>query len=81
MDVQLYRKVEEWSGIEQDMESKKKTIISMHAKINAQIEKVWKFWTTPEDILKWNNACDDWQTTRAENDLRAGAGSIIEWKP
>jgi uncharacterized protein YndB with AHSA1/START domain len=72
MDVQLYRKVKEMLVIEQVMESKEKTIISVQTKINVPIEKAWKFWTTPEDIIKWNNASDDWQTTRAENDLRAG---------
>jgi uncharacterized protein YndB with AHSA1/START domain len=72
MDVQLYRKVKEMLVIEQVMESKEKTIISVQTKINASIEKAWKFWTTPEDIVKWNNASDDWQTTKAENDLRVG---------
>ena len=40
--------------------------------VKAPVEKVWKFWTTPEHITKWNKASDDWHTTRAENDLRAG---------
>jgi uncharacterized protein YndB with AHSA1/START domain len=54
------------------MKSEEKTIISVQAKINASIETIWKCWTTPEDIFKWNNASDDWHTTRAENDLRVG---------
>ena len=54
------------------MDSKEKIIISVQAIINAPIETVWKNWTTPEDIIKWNNASDDWHTTRAENDLRIG---------
>jgi uncharacterized protein YndB with AHSA1/START domain len=33
---------------------------------------VWKFWTTPADIVKWNNASEDWHTPHAENDLRVG---------
>jgi len=54
------------------MAKKEKTIISVQAKINASIEKVWKHWTTPEDIVNWNNSSDDWHTPRAENDLREG---------
>lgn len=46
--------------------------ITVQAIINASIEKVWKFWTTPEHITQWNNASDDWHTPRAENDLRTG---------
>jgi uncharacterized protein YndB with AHSA1/START domain len=54
------------------MVSKEKTTISIRTKINAPLNKVWKFWTTPGDIVKWNNASDDWYTPGAENDLRAG---------
>jgi uncharacterized protein YndB with AHSA1/START domain len=49
-----------------------KKTITVQAIINAPIEKVWEFWTTPEHIMKWNNASDDWHTPRAENDLRTG---------
>ena len=54
------------------MESKVKTIISVQANINAPVELVWKLWSTPGDIIKWNNASEDWHTPRAENDLKAG---------
>ena len=36
------------------------------------MEKVWEFWSTPEHIKKWNQANDDWHTTKAENDLKVG---------
>jgi uncharacterized protein YndB with AHSA1/START domain len=49
-----------------------KTKITVTSTINAPVEKVWKFWTLPEHIKKWNNASDDWHTPSAENDLRAG---------
>ncbi|HXV45080.1 MAG TPA: SRPBCC domain-containing protein [Nitrososphaera sp.] len=49
-----------------------KKTITVQAVINAPVEKVWKLWTTPEHITKWNNASDDWHTPRAENDLRVG---------
>jgi uncharacterized protein YndB with AHSA1/START domain len=54
------------------MESNGKTIITVQVSVNAPLELVWKCWTNPEDIVKWNNASDDWHTTRAENDLRVG---------
>jgi uncharacterized protein YndB with AHSA1/START domain len=54
------------------METAKKTKITIGNTVNAPVAKVWKCWTTPEDIIKWNNASDDWHTTRAENDLRIG---------
>ncbi len=54
------------------MESSTKTIITVESIVNAPIEKVWKLWTTPADIMKWNNASPDWHTPKAENDLRVG---------
>jgi len=47
-------------------------IISIKAIIDSPIEKVWKNWTLPEDIVKWNYASDDWHSPHAENDLRVG---------
>ncbi len=49
-----------------------KTIITIAATINAPVEKVWSFWTSPEHITQWNHASDDWHTTSATNDLRVG---------
>lgn len=50
----------------------KKIKITVQTSVNATIEKVWKIWTTPNDILHWNNASEDWHTTKAENDLKVG---------
>jgi uncharacterized protein YndB with AHSA1/START domain len=47
-------------------------MITVKCKVEASIEVVWKLWTDPEHITKWNNASDDWHTPYAENDLRAG---------
>jgi uncharacterized protein YndB with AHSA1/START domain len=58
------------------METMNKTIITVENTINAPVEKVWQYWTTPEHITKWNHASDDWHTPRAENDLRVG-GSFV----
>ena len=54
------------------METKQRTIISVETTVNAPIYQVWEMWTTPEHIIKWNYASDDWQTTFAQNDLRKG---------
>ncbi len=51
---------------------KNKTIITIRALINADIETAWKNWTAPAAIVEWNHASNDWHTTRAENDLRPG---------
>ena len=54
------------------METKKKTVIKVETIIQAPVEKVWKFWTTPGHIMNWNTASEDWYTPYAENDLRPG---------
>src|SRR6188508_2380074 len=54
------------------MTTAEKTNITVQATVNAPAEKVWKTWTSPEHITKWNNASPDWHTPRAENDLRTG---------
>jgi len=54
------------------METSNKTIITVEATVNAPVEKVWKFWSSPEHITKWNNASDDWHAPYSENDLRVG---------
>jgi len=53
-----------------------KTIITVETTVDAPILKTWKFWTSPEHIIHWNNASDDWHTPRAENDFRVG-GSFL----
>ena len=40
--------------------------------VKAPIENVWHAYTTPEDIIQWNAASDDWHTTNATVDLRVG---------
>jgi uncharacterized protein YndB with AHSA1/START domain len=54
------------------MTTTEKTTIKVSANIDAPIAKVWELWTTPKHIMQWNNASDDWWTSRAENDLRTG---------
>jgi uncharacterized protein YndB with AHSA1/START domain len=47
-------------------------LVTIEAIIDAPVEKVWRLWTDPKHIMKWNQASDDWHTVRAENDLREG---------
>jgi uncharacterized protein YndB with AHSA1/START domain len=54
------------------METQTATVITVEAIINAAVEKVWECWTKPAHIVKWNQASDDWHTTNATTDLRAG---------
>jgi uncharacterized protein YndB with AHSA1/START domain len=46
--------------------------ITVETTVRAPIEAVWRAWTTPDDICRWNSASDDWHTTRAAVDLRVG---------
>jgi len=50
--------------------------ITVETTVHEPIEKVWKYWTEPQHITKWNNASDDWHTPFSENDLRAGGKFI-----
>lgn len=51
---------------------KTKNSITIESNCKAPVEKVWQAWTTPGDIIQWNNASEDWHTPNAENDLRVG---------
>ena len=46
--------------------------ITVETLIKAPIAKVWNAYTTPENIVQWNAASDDWHTTKATVDLRPG---------
>jgi uncharacterized protein YndB with AHSA1/START domain len=46
--------------------------VTVETNVAAPIEEVWRAYTTPEDIMCWNAASDDWHTTAATVDLRAG---------
>ena len=54
------------------METNNSGKITVKTTVDAEVEKVWRCWTEPEHITKWNYASDDWHTPRAKNDLRVG---------
>ena len=46
--------------------------IAVSVSVSAPIETVWAAYVTPEDIVQWNAASDDWHTTSSTVDLRPG---------
>src|SRR3954470_12908164 len=54
------------------MSTEERTKITVETDVNVPVEKAWKIFTSPEDIIHWNNASEDWHNPKAENDLRTG---------
>lgn len=48
------------------------TRVTVEATVKAPVEKVWKAWNTPADIMQWNSADPSWHCPASENDLREG---------
>jgi uncharacterized protein YndB with AHSA1/START domain len=46
--------------------------ITVSTSVSAPIDTVWAAYVTPEDIVQWNAASDDWHTTSSTVDLRTG---------
>lgn len=46
--------------------------ITVSTSVSAPIDTVWAAYVTPEDIVQWNAASDDWHTTSSTVDLRPG---------
>ena len=46
--------------------------ITVETNVRAPRARVWQAYTTPEDIVQWNAASDDWHTTKSSVDLRVG---------
>ncbi|WP_396143205.1 SRPBCC family protein [Flavobacterium sp.] len=49
-----------------------KTKITVECTFKSSLDKVWNYWTTPEQIMLWNHASDDWHCPKASNDLKVG---------
>lgn len=47
-------------------------MITVDTIISAPLEKVWNNWITPEAVMKWNHASDDWYCPKATNDFKPG---------
>lgn len=46
--------------------------ITVQTTVEETIETCWKLWTTPADIIRFNNPSDDWDTAHVEIDLKEG---------
>lgn len=46
--------------------------IIIETTVKAPIDIVWRAYTSPEDIIQWNAASDDWHTTSSSVELRVG---------
>ena len=46
--------------------------ISIETTVNAPLELVWQSFVTPQDIICWNFAIDEWCCPRAELELVVG---------
>lgn len=46
--------------------------ISIEIYVEAKLSAVWEAWITPEDIINWNFASEDWCCPRAEIELKEG---------
>ncbi|MDU0112370.1 SRPBCC family protein [Psychrosphaera aquimarina] len=46
--------------------------ISIETLVNASLENVWSAWVTPNDIVQWNFASDDWICPKANIELVVG---------
>lgn len=48
------------------------TVIKIETFIDAKASKVWEAYNSPNHIIHWNFASDDWHCPSAETDLRPG---------
>ncbi|WP_421772945.1 SRPBCC family protein [Gracilimonas sp.] len=46
--------------------------ITIQTTVDADVQKVWDYYSLPEHITNWNFASDDWHCPSAENDLQPG---------
>lgn len=46
--------------------------ISIEKEVKAPIKQVWDAWVTPEDIINWNFAIEEWCCPTAEINLEVG---------
>jgi uncharacterized protein YndB with AHSA1/START domain len=56
------------------------TTIIVEITVNASAEEVWKLWTTPADIMIWNNPAKDWYNELVEVDLKNGGEFLFKMR-
>lgn len=60
------------SGFNKWLMSAEPHYITVETRIQVPVAKVWECWTSPEHIVQWNAASDDWHCPRASNEVRVG---------
>lgn len=48
------------------------TIVTVSTIVQAPVDQVWCFFTTPDHIMQWYFATPEWYVPKATNDLRPG---------
>lgn len=46
--------------------------IAVETVVNAPLSEVWRAYSNPDDIMRWNAASDDWHSPSSVVDLRPG---------
>lgn len=46
--------------------------ITVQNNIEAPIDKVWELWTSPEHVMQWNYASNDWHCPKASSEFKVG---------
>lgn len=46
--------------------------IMVETVVNAPMDQVWRAYSNPQDIMRWNAASEDWHTPSSTVDLRPG---------
>lgn len=46
--------------------------ITVQVTVEAPLEKVWEYWTSPEHIIEWAYASDDWEAIDPTNVVAVG---------
>lgn len=52
--------------------------VAVETRVAAPLAEVWRAYVTPEDIMQWNAASDDWHTRSAKVDLCVGG--FFSWR-
>ncbi len=54
------------------MEKSKFTKITISTSVHVPLTLAFQVWTSPQHVMQWNHASDDWHCPSATNDLRVG---------
>src|SRR5690606_24627741 len=46
--------------------------LTVETVVDTDLDKAWSAYNSPEDIVRWNAASDDWHSPRSEEELREG---------